>query len=363
MHYVKATIQYAMSSPQDEAKKRYMDENEGVIDTSPLDIPKPIPNSHPLARNLSIKQILLSMQSDIMELEKKEYEKLVQTSHSKPNLKAGDDIKAEDSTKKYSAQLLEEMKKKSDVYATLNPAPKSPQRIKGKTDSATATILGTYVKNPKTIGREGSESVVEPSKNPAKIPAIKVRDKPSKRLEKEYSMFKEIFVHPKESKLEELHKKEKPEQETGNVLQRAKKLKESEIETKTDSIDPSEAKKLMGSIKGSPTQLTKVIGGDNELKAMLEEPEILNEKDDNLDSVDEVVEIVMRMFNSRIKGRAGDSFFSQQIQVQPPEGLNATVAAPLTPGGGWAPSIPSLTGSINKASFKVFFYKINFFRI
>lgn len=38
------------------------------------------------------------------------------------------------------------------------------------------------------------------------------------------------------------------------------------------------------------------------------------------------------------------SYLNQQIQVQPPEGLNASVAAPLTPGGGWAPSIPAGSG-------------------
>lgn len=33
--------------------------------------------------------------------------------------------------------------------------------------------------------------------------------------------------------------------------------------------------------------------------------------------------------------------------------MNATVAAPLTPGGGWAPSIPNIAGGLlHKASFK-----------
>ena len=45
-------------------------------------------------------------------------------------------------------------------------------------------------------------------------------------------------------------------------------------------------------------------------------------------------------------------YFSQQIQVQPPEGLNASVAAPLTPGGGWAPSIPAGNNSLSQANLK-----------
>ena len=351
MHHVKATIQYAMNSPQDEGKKRYLDENEGVIDTSPLDIPKPIPNSHPLARNLSIKQILLSMQNDIKELEKAEYDKLVVSSRSKASLKTTEEIKEEESPANYSAQLLEEMKKKTELYPISKPKAKSPLRGKHKAENTVGTILGTYVKNPKENVKDAAYEQTE-EKAPSEVPSVKMREKPTKRLEKELLMFKEIFVHPKETKLVELQKKEKVNIEHENVLQRAKKLKETEGNIKSigSFIDP---KNLISALKGSPQKIEKVIGGDKELKQMLEEPEILGDKDDNSDSVDEVVDIVMRMFNSKLKGRAGDSFFSQQIQVQPPEGLNATVAAPLTPGGGWAPSIPSLTGSLTKASFKV----------
>ena len=46
------------------------------------------------------------------------------------------------------------------------------------------------------------------------------------------------------------------------------------------------------------------------------------------------------------------SFYDHQIQVQPPEGLNATIAAPLTPGGGWAPSIPPSVASIRGIGLK-----------
>lgn len=50
--------------------------------------------------------------------------------------------------------------------------------------------------------------------------------------------------------------------------------------------------------------------------------------------------------------RTDHRYFSQQIQVQPPEGLNASVAAPLTPGGGWAPSIPAGNNSLSQANLK-----------
>lgn len=38
--------------------------------------------------------------------------------------------------------------------------------------------------------------------------------------------------------------------------------------------------------------------------------------------------------------------------MQPPDGLNSTIAAPLTPGGGWAPSIPNLVENLEKASLQ-----------
>lgn len=59
----------------------------------------------------------------------------------------------------------------------------------------------------------------------------------------------------------------------------------------------------------------------------------------------------MQIFSSE-KTQKGESFFNQQIQVQPPEGLNATVAAPLTPGGGWAPSIPNINSLSGNTSLK-----------
>lgn len=37
---------------------------------------------------------------------------------------------------------------------------------------------------------------------------------------------------------------------------------------------------------------------------------------------------------------ANENFFDQQIQVQPPDLPNASIASPLTPGNGYAPSIP-----------------------
>jgi len=67
---------------------------------------------------------------------------------------------------------------------------------------------------------------------------------------------------------------------------------------------------------------------------------------------DTMIGIVLNKFNSRKGVNGNSSFFVQQIHVQPPDGLNATVAAPLTPGGGWAPSIPHTNPNLGKTSLK-----------
>lgn len=115
---------------------------------------------------------------------------------------------------------------------------------------------------------------------------------PMSKADGEMILFKEIFVKPKEEKLEQL--KHLMQSENFNELLFDKKL----AETKENVEKKEEAK-----------------------------PEImpLPEK---------------------------SSFFDHQIQVQPPEGLNATIAAPLTPGGGWAPSIPPSTSSIRQLGLK-----------
>jgi hypothetical protein len=69
----------------------------------------------------------------------------------------------------------------------------------------------------------------------------------------------------------------------------------------------------------------------------------LEEEDEN-----DIINIVMNKFNSKMKSRSVGSFFSQQIQVQPPEGLINIIGSE----GSWAPSIPLNNTSANKSTFK-----------
>lgn len=69
-------------------------------------------------------------------------------------------------------------------------------------------------------------------------------------------------------------------------------------------------------------------------------------------SKDSIINIVLRKFNYKKSAGGNDSFFVQQIHVQPPDGLNSTVSSPLAPGGGWAPSIPHTNPNLSKTSLK-----------
>jgi tetratricopeptide (TPR) repeat protein len=116
---------------------------------------------------------------------------------------------------------------------------------------------------------------------------------PMSKADGEMILFKEIFVRPKEEKLEQL-----------KLLMKNENFNELLFDKKS-SLQSESPEKV-----------------DSEAKA-------------------EILTIPEKL-----------SFFDHQIQVQPPEGLNATIAAPLTPGGGWAPSIPPSTSSLRQLGLK-----------
>lgn len=125
-----------------------------------------------------------------------------------------------------------------------------------------------------------------------KAPVLKqTRRIPMTKAEGEMILFREIFVKPKEEKLEQL-KQLMHDENFNDLLFNQKKA----------------------------------------VKAVHVEPEVEKE------------------FLKSLPEHA--SFYDHQIEVQPPEGLNATIAAPLTPGGGWAPSIPPSIASIRNNSLK-----------
>jgi tetratricopeptide (TPR) repeat protein len=194
---------------------------------------------------------------------------------------------------------------------------------------------------------------------------------PSRKTEQEMMIFKEIFVEPKEKELEKLKDRAKLEQEQYE-------MKISALRTKKKTLKPIGVSKNVdlnhSNMINSSFHNTKKASIDNYLKAqnefssdeeeeeekfrstfthkfnINEEPNILNSLIE--DSNDSIIKIVLQKFNHRKHTDGNNSFLVQQIHVQPPDGLNSTVSGPLTPGGGWAPSIPHTNPNLSKTSLK-----------
>lgn len=154
-----------------------------------------------------------------------------------------------------------------------------------------------------SILNQEKSGIARPSQKSKLIGKIEIKEQrriPMSKAEGEMILFREIFVKPKEEKLEQL--KQIMQKENFSELLFDKNLGKGRI-----SVSPQKEKQEKKS-EEPPVQLKTL---PNKL-----------------------------------------SFFEHQIQVQPPEGLNATIAAPLTPGGGWAPSIPPSTNSIKTLGLK-----------
>lgn len=182
---------------------------------------------------------------------------------------------------------------------------------------------------------------------------------PSRKTEQELLIFKEIFVEPKERELQKF--KQQTDIERKLIEERIatlnpKKLLISNQQKFSKNTELNHSNML----NTSQHSLRKTLQ-DNFKKAHKE----FNISDDEEDEEEKepTLSITKATDQNMLKGLVKDkqsvnillshgSFFVQQIHVQPPEGLNATVAAPLTPGGGWAPSIPHVNPNLMKTSLK-----------
>ena len=197
---------------------------------------------------------------------------------------------------------------------------------------------------------------------------------PSRKTEQELMIFKEIFVEPKEKELQKF--KQQTDSERRVIEQRMAKLnfKKKPLEPKpyTKNVELNHSNMVNNSqhdlLKTIQTNFKKSQndyeisddegGSADEEEDKEEMASTYRQSDTNLlnelinNTQDDLVKIVLRKFNHKRGQKGNPSFFVQQIHVQPPEGLNATVAAPLTPGGGWAPSIPHVNPNLMKTSLK-----------
>jgi len=186
------------------------------------------------------------------------------------------------------------------VYNTASVVHKQPGRMR-KDASAMIAPLPTRKQQlahmQKTLVRNASEQLpiakALPNTQQAGSPQKGLRKVPITKAEGELLMFKQVFVQPQEEILDSV--KTKLAEHRKEVLRRNPRLQ-----------------MLLNRPETAPTLLTPV----------------------------------------QDVPHTDHRYFAQQIQVQPPEGLNASVAAPLTPGGGWAPSIPAGNNSLSQANLK-----------
>jgi len=183
------------------------------------------------------------------------------------------------------------------------------------------------------------------------------KSKPIKKSENDLLMFKEIFVAPKERVLNDLREKEKAftdlvhhgaarqydkiigveKDETKNIKSPESKLKRETIHFSTPKLIDNEllaqtagAQGLAGLVKDKTKNAASVYKSHDKLQIP------------NIPADDDLGEnVAAGPVNTGNKAISNERvFFEQQIQVQPPETPNYTTASPLTPGNGWAPSIP-----------------------
>ncbi|CAD8049164.1 unnamed protein product [Paramecium primaurelia] len=141
------------------------------------------------------------------------------------------------------------------------------------------------------------------------------KKKPLRRQENDMQMYKDIFVQPKADALQELKEKEKDFEALFHKGQA--KQYDKILNIKDDEDKP--VKNLLGSLLNE--QLMKSTAPI-----------------DNIDLKKEIDKVAQ--MDLPVQPETNFQFFDQQISVQPPDLPNASIASPLTPGNGYAPSIP-----------------------
>jgi len=161
------------------------------------------------------------------------------------------------------------------------------------------------------------------------------KKKPLRRHENDFMLYKEIFVQPKEKVLIELKEKEKNFE---NLFYEGASKQYDKILNIYDEENEKQKEKLMKSKKKD----SKKVNDDSKLilksrseyyEKNLKESNVIMSEEKNKSTVqkNDSMMIVNEM-GSQDKKNLERNFFDQQIQVQPPEMPNATIASPLTPG-------------------------------
>ncbi|CDW79135.1 tpr domain containing protein [Stylonychia lemnae] len=211
---------------------------------------------------------------------------------------------------------------------------------------------------------------------------------PNKRSQQNKIIFNEVFVVPKQKELEKLKQMQEDHldllsnqriiqhaRDEKREMERIKQMQNCEV-NHSNMLNDSQHALKQSTVRGfskvnSPEKQIRLDDGGESIlqelsvgqsagKSKFEMHEMAKlEQEETFD----IIEVIMKKFNSvsNEKKHMGtskkaqpktQSFFSQQIHVQCPDGYNATVAAPLAPGSGWAPSIPAGNKNLYKASLQ-----------
>lgn len=173
-----------------------------------------------------------------------------------------------------------------------------------------------------------------------KLPHIKqLKQTPSTNEPEDDDFVRETLVKERQTKLKEANKNEKS-LDISSLLERRRFNKntdnlfgDDEEEDAFKTIDKIELEQLKDSdIK----ELQNKVGNVNKNQYDFQNYLIQSTEDYQEEEENDIIRIIMAKFNSKAKRKAVGSFFTQQIQVQPPEGLINIIGSE----GSWAPSIP-----------------------
>jgi hypothetical protein len=182
-------------------------------------------------------------------------------------------------------------------------------------DNMLKTITKKFMNEPvslESLNKQYSE--ISEKKNP-------IKEHTQKKGKVEKAIFYDIFIKPKEVKINEIRDKRQLEKKT-----REDTIKKKQDLNNPSLVGPSNKKKVVGYFSG------KMKGFLNKIKKADREQNIENlfgiENDSKFDSKQLFV-YLSNKFTPSLDGNNKGNFFNQLIQIKPPEGINAVVASPL----------------------------------
>ena len=239
--------------------------------------------------------------------------------------------------KEPSSNLKNATKIKREMKIPTNKEESKQAKDFKEVDDFLKTLTKNFMKEPPSL-----ESLDKAYSEVVDKKQFEILEKKKDRKGEDKAIFYDIFIKPKENKIEEIRNK--------RIIE--KKLKEENNKKKIDLTDnvvtkASNSKKVKtfftGKMKGFLSKIGKAEKNksDNELFSFSKSSMELGLKTEKNDS-NVLFNFLSHKFIPHHQGTCKANFFNQLIQIKPPEGINAVVASPLMESEGWAPSIPSM---------------------